>query len=76
VEFDSNVIHYKELIVTGTTGQTLADYQACLSLLEAGRINLKDLVTHRYPLAEIDAALRTARDRSGLKVIVLPQQQT
>jgi L-iditol 2-dehydrogenase len=74
VEFDSNLIHYKELVVTGTTGQTLVDYRACLSLVEAGRINVKDLVTHRYPLSEIDAALKTARDRSGLKVMILPHQ--
>ena len=73
--FDSNLIHYKELTVTGTTGQTNRDFRACLDLLSVGRIKLEELITHRYPLSQIHTAIDAARERYGLKVLVKPQQQ-
>lgn len=70
---DSNLIHYKELTVTGTTGQTASDFRACLELLADGKIKLTELITHRYPLSEIHSAIDAAREKNGLKVLVMPQ---
>ncbi len=72
-QIDSNLVHYHELVITGTTGQTMSDYRACLALLEAGRINLKDLVSHRIPLEQIETAMQAAREHAGLKILVVPQ---
>lgn len=69
---DANKIHYRELIVTGTTGQTLADFRKSLTLLAKGMVNLQDLITDRYPLKDIHAAIKTAEQKSGMKTIVLP----
>jgi L-iditol 2-dehydrogenase len=41
-----------------------------LSLVEHGVINAKDLVTHRFPLAQITEAFATAQKPESLKVIV------
>ncbi len=71
---DSNLIHYKELTVTGTTGQTNRDFRACLEMVSVGRIKLAELITHRYPLPQIHSALDAAREKYGLKVLVKPQQ--
>jgi 2-desacetyl-2-hydroxyethyl bacteriochlorophyllide A dehydrogenase len=51
------------------------EYARALDLAERGEIRLAPAVTHRYPLAELAAALEAAseRDRSGaIKVIVTP----
>jgi L-iditol 2-dehydrogenase len=49
-----------------------AVYPRAISLVERGLVDVDGLVTHRYPLAEIDEAFRVAAARTGLKVVVEP----
>jgi L-iditol 2-dehydrogenase len=49
-----------------------AVYPRAISLVERGLIDVDALVTHRYPLAEVDEAFRVAAARTGLKVVVEP----
>jgi len=45
-----------------------------LSLMSSGVINAKDMITHEFPLAEFDTALRTFVERldGAMKVVLLP----
>ena len=43
-----------------------------IEIAAAGRLDLGDLITHRFALDEAPAAFETAAGRSGLKVIVAP----
>lgn len=70
---DSNRVHYRELTLTGTTGQTVAEYRTCLALMAGGRLDLRPLITDRFGLRQIEAALEQARARRGLKTLVLPR---
>jgi len=70
---DSNLVHYRELTITGTTGQTVTEYQTCVSFLTSGRLDVKPLVTDRFSLRKIEAAFARARSRAGLKTLVLPR---
>ncbi len=72
VTFDANLIHYKELVVTGTTANTTADCRAALDLVEAGAVDTAALITHRYPLEQGAAALDAARSGRALKVVLEP----
>jgi len=47
-------------------------YPRAIALVLAGKIDVSSLVTHRFDMAEFDAAFRTAARRDGLKVIVSP----
>jgi L-iditol 2-dehydrogenase len=38
----------------------------------AGSLDLTDIVTHRYPFDQVDAAFQALSDRRGLKVVVTP----
>jgi L-iditol 2-dehydrogenase len=47
-------------------------YPRAIDLAIRGLVDLRSLVTHRFPLAEADAAFAFAASREGLKVIVEP----
>jgi len=72
VELDTNLIHYKELLVAGTTASTLGDCREAATLVAEGRIELESLVSHRYGLEEAAAAIASAEDRTALKVVIKP----
>jgi L-iditol 2-dehydrogenase len=72
VEVEANLIHYKELEVTGTANSRRTDYQTALQLIESGRIEVGPMVTDRYPLRAACEALDKAASGEGIKVAVLP----
>jgi len=71
-ELDGNRIHYKELVVTGTSNSRRADYALALRMIETGRIDTASMVTHRFPLSSVVDAIRTVTNREAVKVAVLP----
>ncbi len=56
VELDTNLIHYKELVVTGTTANTTEDCRRALELVLGGSIDTAALISRSYRLAEADEA--------------------
>ena len=69
VQINANLVHYKQLIVTGTTGSNIRQYRAAMNLVAAGRIRLDDLASARLPLDGILEGF--ARSRSGKEMRVL-----
>jgi len=67
VSLNTNLIHYKQLEVTGTTRQSLSQYRRTLRLVACGRINIKDLISSRTALAEIQSALDNISQARSLK---------
>jgi L-iditol 2-dehydrogenase len=47
-------------------------YPRAMRLVESGRVDVRSLVTHRFPLEKIREAFAVAHRREGLKVIVTP----
>jgi L-iditol 2-dehydrogenase len=47
-------------------------YPRAIRLVESGMVDVRSLVTHRFPLEEFDQAFSTAQRREGLKVIIEP----
>jgi L-iditol 2-dehydrogenase len=72
VELDTNLIHYKELVVTGTTANTTEDCRRALELVLDGSIDTAALVSRSYPLGEADEALADAGSGERLKVVIEP----
>jgi len=72
VSFLSNAIHYKEAYITGSHGATPRHFKLALDLIVNKRIDVKSLVTHKFPLEKIGEAFETAQSLSGLKVLILP----
>jgi len=68
VPLDTNIIHYRQLLVTGTTRQSLRQFQKTLDLIADGLIRVDDLVTSTYKLRDIHQAFSGAMGRTaGLK---------
>jgi L-iditol 2-dehydrogenase len=73
IRFDSNAVHYKELIITGTTACSTHDCLVATDLINSGLLNLSEMVTRRFPLKEINAAFAAAQDGKNLRVAVMPE---
>ncbi|MFL5660552.1 MAG: alcohol dehydrogenase catalytic domain-containing protein [Ktedonobacteraceae bacterium] len=71
-EVEANLIHYKELEVTGSANSRRADYQTALQLIESGQIKVGPMVTDRFPLRSACEALDKVASREGIKIAVLP----
>jgi L-iditol 2-dehydrogenase len=72
VPLDTNLVHYKELVVTGTTANTTEDCREALELVESGRIDTAALVDERLGLDGADAAFEAAAGGEVLKVVIEP----
>jgi len=71
-QIDPNLIHYRELTISGSANATLEDYAAAVATLSTGALDLSPLITHEFPLTQVEAALDAVRSRAGLKVVVCP----
>lgn len=70
-QLDVNAIHYDELRVTGAFGLSRLDYATALAAIAGGRIDTSDMITHRYPLAQLDEAFGMAEGGGAMKVAIL-----
>jgi L-iditol 2-dehydrogenase len=72
ITFDTNLVHYRELIVTGTTACSTDDCRRSAEIVNSGHIDLSDLISGRYPLAQAAEAFASASDGRSLKVVLEP----
>lgn len=72
VELDTNLVHYKELVVTGTTANTNADCREALQLVLDGRVDTAALIDARFELAAAREAFDLAASGRALKVVIEP----
>lgn len=71
----NNVI-YKEATIYGITGREMFDswYQA-ESLIQSGKLNLKEVLTHAFNLEETEKAITTAEEGNCGKPIIIIDQE-
>jgi L-iditol 2-dehydrogenase len=72
VTLDTNVIHYKELIITGAHGSMPIHHGKAIELIASGKVDVKKFLTHSFPLDEIGKAFEIAEGHNGLRVVVNP----
>ncbi len=68
----SNTIHYKECFVTGSHGCVPRHHELAVKLLEAGLVRTDPIITHHFPLDEINQAFETMESQKGMKIMVHP----
>lgn len=65
-------IMFRELEVVGSLGCRPVDYPRVIEMVRKRQIRLTELVTHRYPIDEIDQALDTLRSGAAIRVVITP----
>jgi len=74
LEVNMNLIHYQQLAWYGSFGSTPAHGAQALELLLSRSVNPARLVTHRFGLEDLPAAMAVAGALVGLKVVVQPEK--
>ena len=72
IAIDSNLVHYRELHITGTTANDTEDCRRALELALSGEIELGRIVTARYPLEQAAEAFAAAGGGEQIKVVIEP----
>jgi L-iditol 2-dehydrogenase len=70
VPLDTNLVHYKQITISGTSRQSLIQYRQTLALVASGRLVVKDLVTKSTPVDEIRASFEQVIMGKGLKNVI------
>ena len=64
---------FEEITVTGTYSCTPQETRLSLKLIEAGRLRVDELVTHRFDLTSVAEAIALAAEaQDSLKILVIP----
>jgi L-iditol 2-dehydrogenase len=72
ISFNSNLVHYKELVVTATTACSTADCWQAAQIVNSGLVDLADIVSKRFPLSKAVNAFAAAEDGKSLKIVLEP----
>lgn len=72
VEIDSNIIHYRELLVAGTTASTNQNCRDAAALINAGVLSLDWMVSDIVALEHFADAIDKVQDATALKVVLAP----
>lgn len=65
-------IMYREMEITGSLGCRPVDYPRVIELVRRNKIKIKELVTKKFKLEEINNAFDLLRKGEGIRSIVLP----
>ena len=73
ISFDPNLIYSKELDFVGSYSSSPDYYQMGLDLIKYQKINVQRLITHHFPLDEIQDAINLANEaKDSLKIMIHP----
>jgi L-iditol 2-dehydrogenase len=70
IPVDANLVHYKNLMITGMTGGPPRDYRTALNLIAGKRIDVSRIISHVLPLARMQEAYEIALGGRGMKIVI------
>jgi L-iditol 2-dehydrogenase len=72
ITIDFERISYKEIIVTGSLGQRWTAWKRALGIMAQGRVNLKAVISDKFPLSRWKDAFDKFEAREGMKILLHP----
>jgi L-iditol 2-dehydrogenase len=70
LNIDPNLIHYKELVLTGSADSTPQDMYEALQFIETGQVQVEKLISHTFSLEDLQHGFELVKHQQGLKVMV------
>lgn len=72
IDIDYNILPQRQISIIGSFGHVNESWQGVLTLMEKGLVNVKSLISGKYPLDEWRNAFDQAEDLNGVKVLLHP----
>jgi len=72
VTLDPNVIHYRELVLTGSSASTPEIQKHVLELMATGLLKVDELISEVVPLRDWQKAVEMKHHYQGIKVLIDP----
>ncbi|MFR1232667.1 MAG: hypothetical protein ACLSCQ_03270 [Evtepia gabavorous] len=61
-----------EIDIYGTICYTRQEFEECLHFIEDGRVKVDPLITHHFPLREMEQAFAITQAKQSIKIILNP----
>lgn len=77
VQFDSNVVHLNKIQIRGSNAIPALYFPMCFDLLEAGMVDVKKLISHRFPLEQAPEGIQAflADHTDGVKAVMVHEPE-
>jgi L-iditol 2-dehydrogenase len=72
IELETNIIHYKELMVMGAHGAMPRHHRRAIELIEARKPDIRPYITDHFALDDIRRAFEVTESHSAMRVVVHP----
>ena len=69
---NTNLIHYREILVSGSFSSKIEDFRNALKLVSSGLLPAKEIITHRYSLDDMLKAFQVIPSGQAIKVSIQP----
>lgn len=69
---DLNSLHYLEQTIVGAYGCSYRHSVQAIDWINSGKIEVEDMISHEFPLEELEQALELVRTRMGMKILLYP----
>lgn len=73
IHIASNIVHYREAYITGSHGSSPRHFKLALQLIANGKVPVRDLISHKFSLENIQQGFEKAEGRHGLKITIMPE---
>jgi len=71
--FPSNLLHRRQILVTGTSGASNIQFREVVNIIAFKKLHLlSEVITHQFALNQIEEAIKVARSGEGLKIMICP----
>jgi len=74
ITIDANIIHYKEVYVSGASSSLGRQNRESLRLIADGAVSAQKHITHRFPLDQTQDAFAVVESKQAIKAVVFPWQ--
>lgn len=72
IKINSNIIHYNNITIIGTTGSSVSQYRRAVELVIYKKIPIKKIISKKFKLEEYEKAFEEASSGDNLKIIFNP----
>lgn len=72
MSLNTGKVMYREMEIIGSLGCRAVDYPRVLEMARQGKIKVKELVTARFSLDDINEGLDVLRQGSGIRSVIIP----